>query len=961
MNYFPDNGDIVCINGNNKYTRALYGSETLYRLETSDRPLFATYDKKNNRNISFKLSLNDVQTSLEHTDYCEARYRGGIRTYLLRDNSWGKGYLKLTAITSQSEEAALFSVEAHGFEGKVELTMYSCRTNKMGMKREGDLGMEPRESYDAMPGAKTDSISIIIKGDDSRCCFMLVNGGKMAVDAGNSDVANAFDSELSATLQLTSILQIETPDAYINTLDANLVAAANGLWDGKTWQHGCIGWRMPLAGWRAAYVADVLGWNERAKTHFEAYAKSQVTDVPPIYPHPTQDSTMNLARAEKRWGTQMYSNGYICRNPENNNKMHHYDMNLNYIDELLWHFCYDADTVMLRRMWPVLKSHLEWEKRNFDPDGDHLYDAYCCIWASDALWYNGGAVTHSSAYNYRGNKLAARIAEILGYDPTPYRIEAEAIKAAMNRRLWLKDKGYWAEYQDLMGYKRLHESAALWTIYTPIDCGVTTDEQAWLSTEYVEKHIPHIAVTADSGAVVGHTLSTTNWMPYDWSTNNVAHEEVMDMALAYFQAGRNDEGFSLLKSDVLDGMFLGYSPGNFGQISYYDKARSEAYRDFGDNVGISSRAIVNGLFGIRPDALYGKCTIQPGFPSWWDKASISTPYIIYNYEKKDGKRRLTITQQFAQPLEMIWRISLGDGQFAEIKGNANREQTLEVDEAWLMAQKKPYDFKPVEELVHDAAYWGLTNMPLVDGKKAKHSYVAIPFNSNVDDIFRNKYLSPRPPYTTLQIPVQGIGEWCLPKKTAEINDSAFRSKIQSGIFDTGNGVAFSTPAKGSNIAYASLWDNYPDSIVIPAKGKASQAWLLMAGSTNNMQSRIDNGLVMAHYTDGTTDTLRLRNPDNWCPIEQDYYVDGLAFDAPSPRPYRVHLGSGLVSRDIYADLMHWGIVKNVERTAEQNTIPDGAAQILVVKLNPNKKLKDFTLKVLSNEVVMGVMAITLVK
>ena len=50
MTYHPDNGDIVCVNGDNRYTRALYGTETLYRLETSDRPLFATYDKRNNRN-----------------------------------------------------------------------------------------------------------------------------------------------------------------------------------------------------------------------------------------------------------------------------------------------------------------------------------------------------------------------------------------------------------------------------------------------------------------------------------------------------------------------------------------------------------------------------------------------------------------------------------------------------------------------------------------------------------------------------------------------------------------------------------------------------------------------------------------------------------------------------------------------------------------------------------------------
>jgi hypothetical protein len=132
----------------------------------------------------------------------------------------------------------------------------------------------------------------------------------------------------------------------------------------------------------------------------------------------------------------------------------------------------------MRKMWPVLKNHLAWEKRNFDPDGDHLYDAYCCIWASDALYYSGGAVTHSSAYNYRANLLAARIAKLIGEDGTPYQQEAEAILKAMNQRLWLNDKGHWAEYQDLMGLKRVHESAAVWSIYTPIECGACTAEQA---------------------------------------------------------------------------------------------------------------------------------------------------------------------------------------------------------------------------------------------------------------------------------------------------------------------------------------------------------------------------------------------------------------------------------------------------------------------------------------------------
>ena len=239
--------------------------------------------------------------------------------------------------------------------------------------------------------------------------------------------------------ELAERIRITTPDPYFNTLGGALAVAADGIWGEEgVWLHGAVGWRMPLSGWRAAYVGDVLGWHDRARTHFDNYAASQVTEVPNTIPHPAQDSALALARSAKIWGTPQYSNGYICRNPRRNNQMHHYDMNLCYIDELLWHFNWTGDLEYARRMWPLLTLHLAWEKRNFDPDNDGLYDAYACIWASDALYYNSGAVTHSSAYNYRGNKLAALIAEKIGEDPTPYREEADKILKALNTSLWFR-------------------------------------------------------------------------------------------------------------------------------------------------------------------------------------------------------------------------------------------------------------------------------------------------------------------------------------------------------------------------------------------------------------------------------------------------------------------------------------------------------------------------------------------
>ena len=896
-------GAFVCKDGNNRYTRALYGSHTDWRLETSDRPIFAVVKKGYHRNIRLVAQVDGIDYPLEQVSPCTASYVNGQRTYQL--TGWGGAQLSIRVIALPDGEKAIWAFSSSELVGRARIKALVCEIAQRKLSRNGDIGADKPGVLEPK-GEVLQTVEVVLDGDTA---YLMVDVN-VVKPLSAAEGRQQFAAAQQYYEQLAGRIQFTTPDPYINTLGGALVLAADGDWDGQTWLHGCIGWRMPLAGWRAGYLGDVLGWQDRAVSHFDAYAKSQVTHVPATIPHPSQDSTLNMARAEKRWGTQMYSDGYICRNPERNDQMHHYDMNLNYIDELLWHFQYDADAAYMRKMWPVLTRHLAWEKRNFDPDGDHLYDAYCCIWASDALYYSGGAVTHSSAYNYRGNMLAARIAEIIGEDPKPYRDEAEAILKAMNQRLWLPKSGVWAEYQDAMGLKRTHDNPAVWSIYTPIGCGACSPEQAYQATNWITVNIPHIPVE-QSGY---QTISTSNWMPYSWSINNVAAAEVMHTALAYFEAGRADEAYQLMKANIWDQMYYGQSPANFGQISHYDAARGECYRDFGDCIGISSRTLLQGLFGIIPQALDGKCIIRPGFPSEWDSASVKTPYLSYKYTRKNGKVRIEITQNFRQPLQIIVRQNLDKGAFKDIKGTTATTQVIEY----------ALDYQPLS----------LTKY----------------YNANVTDIFKNKYVSPRPQTTTLQIPVQGIGEWCHPKKTAEINDSVFRTKIVNGVFNMA-GIPFQTPAVGQNMIYTSLWDNYPDAVTIPLKGKASKAYLLMAGSTNHMQSRIDNGLVVVTYTDGTADTLALRNPDNWCPIEQEYYIDGQAFNAPQPRPYRVCFGTGDVSRNLGSIVPLGGDYGR--------DIPGGAGQMLEMPLNPQKRLKSLTIRTLSNDVVIGLMAITL--
>ncbi|MGN0281843.1 MAG: DUF4450 domain-containing protein [Prevotella sp.] len=966
-NYHPEGRELVCRNGENRYTRALYGTHDAFRLETSDRPIFATYKKDECRNLRIFAVMGNNRIALDSTAFdCEARYIGGRRTYIL---SLDKLKIDITAMASfTGDEDAVWRFATTGCPVRFEAILADSRSSKFN--RNGDLGVDDLTKFEAKSNAQPISTATWDGRGES---FLLMEKNTTLIAASRRsdcyhEVKQRFAQEEQKREEIMSRVEINTPDPLFNTLGSVLMAAADGLWDGETWQHGCIGWRTPLAGWRGCYVGDAVGWTDRSYRHFQAYARSQVKDVPPTLPHPTQDSTQNMARAEKRWGTQMYSNGYICRYPNRRDVMTHYDMNLNYIDGLLWHLSYDADHRKLEEFWPVLKSHLEWEKRNFDPDGDHLYDAYCCIWASDALYYNGGAVTHSSAYNYRGNLLAARIAELLGYDGKPYRDEAEAILKAMNERLWLDDKGHWAEYQDLMGLKRKHESAAVWSIYTPIDCGACNTEQAYRATRYVDRNIPHIPIVIEGEGTCGYTISTTDWMPYAWSTNNVAHEEVANMALAYFQAGRADEGFKLLKSDLTDEMLLGKSPGNFGQISFYDRERNEAYRDFGDNLGITSRAIINGLFGITPDALNGRCIIKPSFPEEWNEASIRTPYMSYTFSREGDKDIYKIEHHFRQPLHITVRTNAGGGAYMDTEGSSDSVQTIIVDRSKL---PQPIVHSEKESTMTDVASsdylrrMGLD--PITPNAEDRHEPIDLTasYNASVSDIFRTKYVSPRPPYTTLQIPVQGIGEWCHPEVTAEIDDTGLRNSIKPlatsdslGTFDTHHGVSFLLPRKGDNIVFTSLWDNYPNETTIPvdAKGEAySAAYLMMAGTTNNMQSRIDNALVIATYDDNSCDTLHLENPINWPTINEEFVFDGKAFRSAPVMPLRMRFDNGAVARNINAP----EITPLPKKGTEPYSIHHGAGVILKMPLTPTKRLTSFRLVTLSNDVVVGLMGITL--
>jgi hypothetical protein len=859
-----------------------------------------------------------------------------------------------------------------------------------------------------------------------------------------ASLALRFDEARRHVAGVRGRVRIDTPDPWLNAAMGALNVAADAVWDSeqRAIMHGAIAWRMKLLGWRGPYSLDALGWHDRARDNFNVWTARQDDSPIPAQP-PAADPKARLARNEPG----LHSNGAMS--------FSHYDMNLVFIDALLRHLLWTGDVDYARAVWPVLERHLAWERRlfrrEFGPDRLPLYDAYAAIWASDDLYYNGGGVTHTSAYNAWHNAMAARIATLIGKDAAPYQREADAIQRAMRQQLWMPERGAFAEYRDLLGRQLLHPSYGLWSFYHTIDSQVPDAFEAARMAADLDRHLRPIPVTGPGVPADRpyRLLSESDWMPYAWSINNVVFGENLHTALAYWQAGRPDTAYDIAKGAVLASLYMGITPGNIGTLNYLDVYRREAQRDFADGVGVMSRAIIEGLFGVRPDALAGVLALRPGLPSAWEHASLAHPDLALAYRRNGQRDSWTVSQAGTRFRRLVLELPvrgarvaqvLVDGKPAPWQPDANAvgaprlridvafARQASIDVSWDASdaavqptgatregyrQQRRGDFgwwqadAPARLTTHTGARAAGAGTPgsgtaradtpgevpvpaVVAGAIAASAnpadagavpggtasadaaragacgptaaawtggarIAAVPvdlspwFNDSVTAIFEpGKYQTPRAPHVTLALPSQGAGAWAghlnaLPN----IDDSGLRAL--GGALSLPNGLRFATPAgTAPNVLFTSQWDNYPRDAAIPLQGQARRAFLLMAGSTNFMQSRMDNGEIVVAYADGGQTRTALRNPDNWWPIEQDYFVDDYQFPLCAPLPVRVDLKTARVR-----------VLEPASFKGSGREIAGGAATVIEIPLDPSRPLKSLTLRTLANDVVIGLMALTL--
>jgi hypothetical protein len=146
-----------------------------------------------------------------------------------------------------------------------------------------------------------------------------------------------------------------------------------------------------------------------------------------------------------------------------------------------------------------------------------------------------------------------------------------------------------------------------------------------------------------------------------------------------------------------------------------------------------------------------------------------------------------------------------------------------------------------------------------------------------------------------------------------------RLQAAGGRFVSDAQVPFAVPPTGANACLTSLWKNFPPRLTVPVNARGRKVYFLVAASTNPMQSQIENARITVHLADGDHRVLPLVNPQNL----DDWLCE----------PYA-----------------QAGLVQSLGEKTH--------ALVLDIDLGQEVEVKDIELECLSNEVLVGLLGVT---
>lgn len=1012
--YIVQDGWTVCHNSSHYNNRPLFINNTNAFVLTGDKPLIR-FGKDNvlYGEVSITVSSPSITKNLCDFKDIKSMYQGGLMRWECTDPAFPDAVVELEVLPFAKDLGAIVKISSKGlsksdvikwrdkgpivYEGK----MLSWKLDVMGHP---DL---LNWSYSEM--ANEDIVDNIPINTTAFLSLEMNNEKRLAITKASK---KEFEKALKSRNDKCDRVKVKTPDPYLDALATNSVISVDGTWYPPVFVHGAMQWNNRLPGWRTIFGGTMYGWHDRVKQQAEFYIASQVLESDKTEAKANPDLLLTGQHPDSRF----YGIGRLKQDQS------FYNMQSQFFDQLVEEYRWNDDPEFVELLRPALELHLLWIKECFDPDDDGLYESYINTWPTDSQWYNGGGTAEETCYAYRGH-LAAMDMAIAANDmecADKHKKELEKIKNGFFNKLWLKDRGHSGAYIEQGGNQRVHVDPWLYSIFLPIDADLTSPMQSIESLYYSEW-----ALQNDDMPCGGRRVWTSNWIPATWSVREMWPGDNYHLALAYFKAGMPEDGYDILKGNFMHTAYNHYVPANLGSdqggIDFGDCVHPFTrtlvsglfgfYPDYPNHkvsiwpsfprdwnhasikipdyslmynnekgvaeykVALTKSAAMDLRLPINAQAiksvkvndkefdytispLPGQSSVDIYIPST-THANIKIEYepldTTYNAKMISGEVRDKGEKKLDGKILDVYD---PQGVFSDISYSDNNIKYILSDNkghhtaiAKIMIEQCPQlqilkiDVKnSLEEKIE--AEMNLEGLDLnLDWQPYN---IVQSFNADVRNIFKQKYLSPRPNTVSVRLGIDGFSPWTFSywkTKIPEICLNHLEEKLDNGTFKTPQGVIFRYDEEPCNVAFTSLWDNYPEQIKFDINDSGQSLAFLVCGSTNMMQCNNENAQIIISYEDGVKDILSLVPPINYwnlCPI------DGHA-TAP-----------GQFSRSYYdSEIDKFCLPRVLPRTVELGE--NCTAMVLPRKLRHGVKVKDVTLKCVAQEVVVGLMGISIAK
>ena len=792
-------------------------------------------------------------------------------------------------------------------------------------------------------------------------------------------------------------IDVSTPERTLDLTIAPTVMAMDASWHKDAFNHGSVAYHTPFLGWRNWYAPTVLGWGDRVETTMAMWlsyiergdiSKERVWyDDTPI-PREGRKFYRNYHKIENAVGrlpAYFESDGTPAFGP--------YNMQECALDMMLYYIEWSGNLKLAERFFDDMCAMADYETRVFDPDDDGLYQNMLNTWISDGHNYNGGGCAQSTAYNYRANLVLSKIAKKIGRDGSLYEKRAEKIKKALNEKLWLPHEGVIAESLDTIGRCMIHPSVELASVYHVMDSEMIDGFKAYRTLKFTEKHISNVTTVGSDGRL----CYSSDWLPKQYSQCVLAPAENAHLALVYFKLGLKKEAKKILDG-IADCYFTGKNPGMAPHVQSERGTCDLGDMDFSDVSSTYLRLVVEGLFGIRINNLDNCIHIEPGLPDEWESADLTLKDISLHYTRRGNQEIFNVYCEKAEKkliripmrsteietvlldsepvsyeivaapnnsfimveVDRVGRFQLrvmhGDNKLpalicpesvfegsklafevkeAEIAEVLDVSETLEDvkvvgNKVYAKAKDVPGDhtlFIRVKNGEYDAwlaADYDIIREDIVEEPLLEKPFEPVDiskyFNCEVMEVHEQAYTSPKPKGFSIGLFYNGrySHNWNqFAHGKFYVDDANLRNS--GGTVYSPSGIPFLTPAEGNNLACISSFDVFPTDIDFKLDGKGQEIAVMFIASAYCMQSHVENVRITVTYADGTTSNTSLVYPFDI----DDWFTSALATKAEN---------------FYFNDFNH----ANIKR----------------IRIDSDKELASIKIEAIANEVILGVMGIS---